>query len=117
LHTASFSWYEYLMNDSWIALADRRGLKLLVLETSHTIRFVLRRARRENAECFWTVLTPQHAQFIEQLLQMGSTAAALKLLEHLATDMGRIAPSEPPVPAWLPEYVTIPDDHDREWNN
>jgi len=89
------------MNDSWIALADRHGLKLLILETSHTIRFMLRRAERQKAECFWVVLTPHHAQFIEQMLRLGDAAAALRLLEHLATNMGRIVPNEPAVPAWL----------------
>jgi len=105
------------MNDSWIAIVDRRGLRQLVLESRHALPFLLRRASRQNAVCFWAVLTPQHAQFIEQRRLMGNTATALRLLEHLATDMGRIAPSEPPIPAWLPEDVTIPDDHDREWNN
>lgn len=104
------------MNDSWIALADQRGLKLLVLETSHAIRFLLRRAERENAECFWVVLTPSHAQFINYQREQGDADAALRSLSQLATNMGRLTPQEPALPVWLPEYVTIPEQHDREWD-
>ena len=105
------------MNDSWIALVDQHGLNSLVLETSHTVRFMLRRAERLNAECFWVVLTPQHANHIDQLTRLGNTAAALSLLERLAINMGRITPPGPTLRVWIPEGVTIPDDRDMEWNN
>lgn len=116
LHPGLHSWYLRRMNDSWIALADRRGLRLLVLETSHAIRFLLRRAERENAECFWVVLTPYHARFINDQRALGDAATALRTLEQLATNMGRLLPQEPALPVWLPEYVTIPEKHDREWD-
>lgn len=105
------------MNDSWIALVDQHGLNSLVLETSHAVRFMLRRAERLNAECFWVVLTPQHAIQIEQLRRLGNTAAALSLLERLAINMGRITPPAPTLRVWIPDCVTVPDDRDMEWNN
>ena len=109
------SWYLWKMNDSWIAIVDRQGLRQLVLETSHAIPFLLRRASRENAECFWAVLQPQHAAFIEQLRCTGNLVAALRWLDYLATDVGRIAPTDSLIPSWLSDDVTIPDGHDKDW--
>ena len=105
------------MNDSWIALVDQHGLNSLVAETSHAVRFMLLRAERIEAECFWVVLTPQHALNIEQLRRVGNQEFALQLLELLAINMGRIVPPEPALKVWTPENVTIPDDRDMEWNN
>lgn len=104
------------MNDSWIAIVDRTGLKQLVLETSHALPFLLRRASREDAECFWAVLEPHHVKFIERLRCTGNSRPALRWLEYLATDLGRISPDNSLVPPWLPDDVTIPDDCDREWS-
>lgn len=104
------------MNDSWIAIVDRTGLRKLVLETSHALPFLIRQATRENAECFWAVLEPQHVSFIERLRCTGNSVAALRWLDYLATDIGRITPNESVVPPWLSDDVTIPDGHDREWS-
>ena len=104
------------MNDSWIAIVDRTGLRKLVLETSHALPFLLRRASRENAECFWAVLEPRHVRFVEQLRCSGNSRPALRWLEYLATDLGRISPDISSVPPWLPDDVTIPDDCDKEWS-
>jgi len=104
------------MNDSWIALVDRHGLREFVLETEHIVPFALRRAERENAACFWVVLRPRHAELVEQLRLMGSPATALQLLEQLAIHMGRISEDEP-ISQWSDEDVTIPDDRDKEWSN
>ena len=104
------------MNDSWIAIVDCKGLRQLVLETSHALPFLLRRALRENTECFWAVLEPRHVEFIERLRWSGNSAAALRWLEYLATDLGRISRDENYFPPWLPNDVTIPDDCDREWS-
>ncbi len=113
---SSETWYLWKMNDSWIAIVDRRGLRLLVLETSHALPFLLRRASRQNAECFWAVLEPRHAVFIEHLRRTGSPNSALRWLEYLATDLGRVAPCDSSDPPWISEDVTIPHDRDREWN-
>ena len=104
------------MNDSWIAIVDRRGLRQLVLESSHALPFLLKRASRQKAECFWAVLEPQHADFIERLQSAGNCAAALQWLEYLATDFGRFTPGDSLIPPWLPDDVTITDRHDREWS-
>ena len=104
------------MNDSWIAIVDRHGLRQLVLETSHALPFLLKRASRENAECFWAVLEPKHAEFIQQLKRFGNPVSALRWLEYLATDLGRICSVESPIPLCLPDDVTIPDRHDKEWS-
>jgi len=104
------------MNDSWIAIVDRQGLRQLVLETSHALPFLLRRASRQNAECFWVVLDSRHAEFIQRLHQAGSCFSALRWLEYLATDCGRVALNAPFMQAWIPEDVTIHDDRDREWS-
>jgi len=104
------------MNDSWIAIVDRQGLRQLVLETSHALPFLLRRASRQNAECFWVVLDSRHAEFIQRLRQAGSYFSALRWLEYLATDCGRASLNAPFIPAWIPEDVTISDDRDREWS-
>ncbi len=115
LHSHGRTWYEWNMNDSWIALTDQHGLRQLTLETRHAVRFLLRRAARENAECFWVVLTPTQARFIQQWLQMGDPLTALRMLDDMATDSGRISPDLSLIPASLAEYVTIPDGHDKEW--
>ena len=104
------------MNDSWIAIVDRQGLRQLVLETSHALPFLLKRATRENAECFWAVLEPQHVEFIQRLRRLGNPVSALRSLEYLASDLGRVSPCESAIPPWLPDDVTIPDRHDREWS-
>lgn len=105
------------MNDSWIAIANVSGLLSLVLEEEHAIRFMHRRAKRENAVCFWAVLARHHAGFIQQKLRDGDNAAALAWLERLASDLGRIPPPEVSIPEWLWEYVTIPDERDTESNS
>ncbi|HBE68529.1 MAG TPA: hypothetical protein DDW52_10315 [Planctomycetaceae bacterium] len=105
------------MNDSWIAIADRRGLKQLVLETSHALPFLLKRANRENAECFWAVLEPRHAQFIQRLRRLGNPISALRWLEYLAIDLGRVSPCESHLRLWFPDDVTIPDRRDRDWSS
>lgn len=86
----------------------------MVLEEEHTSRFVVKRAARENASCFWAVLQPCHARFVGQLLLRGEFVDSLHWLERLASDVGRIVPPEPNLPEWLPEDVTISDEHDRE---
>lgn len=102
------------MNDSWIALANLSGLKALVLEEKHALPFMHRRAGRENALCFWAVLAPHHAGFIQQKLREGDHVAALAWLDRLASDLGRISPPEVCHPDWICEYVTIPDERDTE---
>ncbi len=104
------------MNDSWIALVDCNGLKLLVRETPHAVPFLLRRAQRQNAACFWVVLESRQAQFIEHLLHLGAKSDALRWLEHLAIDFGSIPSPIITYPTWLMESVTSPYDCDTEWN-
>ena len=104
------------MNDSWIAIVDRKGLRQLVLETSHALPFLIRRASREDVECFWAVLEPQHVNFIERLRRSGNSTSTQRWLEYLATDLDRMSLDDPAIPRQLPGDVTIPDDHDREWN-
>ena len=103
------------MKDSWIALADRDGLNLLVRETPHVVPFLLRRAQRQNAVCFWVVLESRQALFIEHLMQMGANLDALHWLEHLAIDFGSIPSPKQTYPTWLLESVTVPHDCDTEW--
>ena len=43
--------------------------------------------------------------------------SALKWLEYLASDLGRVAPDESIGATWISDCVTIPDDRDMEWNN
>ncbi|PHQ37034.1 hypothetical protein CEE69_01290 [Rhodopirellula bahusiensis] len=104
------------MNDSWIAIVDRKGLRQLVLETSHALPFLIRRASREDVECFWAVLEPQHVIFIERLRRSGNATSALRWVDYLATDVGRMSLDDSTVPPQLPVDVTIPDNRDREWN-
>lgn len=87
-----------------------------MLESPHALPFLLKRAARENAVCFWAVLHSDQAEFVEELRQSGSPQAALKWLEYLARELGRIAPSEPVRDSRHPGDVTHPDGHDMEWN-
>lgn len=110
------SWYPLKMITSWIAIVNRQGLRLLVLETPHALPFMLKRAARENAVCFWAVLHSEQAAFVEALRQSGNPQAALKWMEYLAREVGRIIPSEPLSDAQHRGHVTYSDGHDMEWN-
>lgn len=91
------------MNDSWIAVANQSGLKMLVRETPHAAHFLMRRAMRENAECFWAVLQPDHAKFIRLHIEDGTRQEALRWLEHLALDIGRMSMPIPAIVSWPPD--------------
>lgn len=78
------------MNDSWIAIVDRTGLKQLVLETSHVLPFLMRRASHKDFECFWTVIEHSHARWIKHLIEMEQHELALKALNQVSTNAGTI---------------------------
>ena len=87
-----------------------------MLETPHALPFMLKRAARENGVCFWAVLHAEQAAFVERLRQSDNPQAALKWLEYLAREVGRIVPSDPFSDGRDPSYVTDSDGHDMEWN-
>jgi len=86
------------MRDSYLGLADRSGLRLLIPEREHVSRFLTRRALRESSVCLWAVIDTVHHQAISAELLSGEWLNALCLLELLAVDFG-ICTLTDPIPA------------------
>ena len=103
------------MNDSWIAFVDQHGLKSLVLESRVAEQRGLH-ATCKNAQCYWVILEPQHARFIDQVRAAGNSKSALQLLNRLAIGLGQIATKATVLPVWQSDDVTIPDRRDRDWS-
>lgn len=80
------------MRKSYIGILDRSGLSVLLPEAEHVDRFLLRRALRKNAVCFWAVMDDAVAQSIRMELSVGQHQNAARLLQLLATDYGAILP-------------------------
>ena len=80
------------MRKSYIGILDRSGLKILLPETRHVDRFLLRRALRENAVCFWAVMDEAVATSIFSELNFGQHQNAARLIHLLANDYGAILP-------------------------
>ena len=96
-------------------MVDEEGLKELVLETRHAVPFLLRRASRQHAECFWVVLEPQHVEFIQRLKQVGNPMSALRWLEYLASDFGRLLPFDFQLPLCGSADTALVDLHETSW--
>jgi len=81
------------MRKAYLGIAGPCGLHLLVPETTHAATFLVRRAERLNAVCFWTVIDDAFCYAIRMELEHGESANALRLLQFLADEMGTILPS------------------------
>ena len=80
------------MRNSYIGILNHAGLSVLVPEEHNVDRFLLRRAIRENALCFWAVIDDAVVTAIRTELSFGQTKNAARLLQILAFDCGTILP-------------------------
>jgi hypothetical protein len=81
------------MRTAYLGIADRAGLRTLVIETSHASRFLVARASRMNAVCFWVVIDDAFAASVRMELDCGERRNAMTLLQLLLDDIGTIIPS------------------------
>ncbi len=75
------------MRNSYIGILNHAGLSVLVPEEHNVDRFLLRRAMRENALCFWAVIDDAVVETIRAELSFGQTQDAARLLQLLAFDL------------------------------
>ena len=83
------------MLHAYVGIASQQGLESLHLEESHTATFLLRQIGRPTSRgqiCFWTVVAPELAAQVQEVLATGQRAAAWLLLESFAFEIGRILP-------------------------
>lgn len=92
LRTVFRLWYVTGMRKSYIGILNQSGLDTLLPEENHIDRFLLRRAMRENAVCFWAVIDDSVYVTIRQELAFGQKQNAARLLQLLAIDSGAILP-------------------------
>ncbi len=81
------------MKEAYLGIADRNGLKMLVPETDHGGSFLVKRAQRMQAVCFWVVVERAYVTTILNELDRGEATNALSLLQILADGMGSLLPS------------------------
>ena len=80
------------MRKAYLGIVDHTGLRMLVPETGDAQRFMLRRAVRSKAVCFWSVIDEALVAAIRMELERGQFEDALCLLQLLAHDLGAIPP-------------------------
>lgn len=93
LRTVFELWYLIRMRKSYIGILNHSGLDVLLPETQHVDQFLLRRALRENALCFWAVIDDSLFDAIRNELVAGEKRNAARLLQLLAADCGSILPA------------------------
>ncbi len=81
------------MKDSYLGIADQHGLRTLVPETEHGGSFLVRRAERMNAICFWVVIDRFYVGAILAELDRGEAGNSLQMLQILADEIGCLLPS------------------------
>jgi hypothetical protein len=80
------------MTDAYLCLADRGGLKTVLLETELSKRQIASLMEdRSDRMAFWTVLDPLEAQVIDSLLEAAEYSPALYYLESKSRFLGRYA--------------------------
>jgi len=81
------------MRKSYLGIACPSGLILLIPENRHAERFLVRRACRLDAVCFWAVIDESFYSTIHCELERGEAMNGLKLVQLLAQDVGTVLPS------------------------
>jgi hypothetical protein len=81
------------MKDSYLGIADQYGLRTLVPETEHGGSFLVRRAQRMNAVCFWVVIDRLYVDAVLAELERGEADNSLQMLQLLADEIGSLLPS------------------------
>ena len=81
------------MKTAYLGIADSSGLRLLIPEREHAARFLVRRAFRWNAVCFWAVIDDAFYLTVRTELERGESHNALRLVQLLASDIGTVLPS------------------------
>lgn len=87
------------MLKSYVGIVTRIGLEAFLPENEWTARALLSRAycrRKEQAVCWWAVLTDTAAAEILSHIEQGDRLAALATLDETATQLGPILPADWP---------------------
>lgn len=82
------------MTNSYLVIASAAGLELIVEETAHAERFLMRRCggrRRGHESCYWAYLETKNAELIRWLVACGQRRPALWLLNQAALEAGPVA--------------------------
>jgi len=82
------------MMKSYVGIVSKSGIEFLYPEDPATVRFLWRRAQRQNGRvaCFWGVLSGEDAEFIQIEIALGWNREALDHLQQHARDYGFIVP-------------------------
>lgn len=82
------------MMKSYVGIVSKSGIELFYPEDPATVRFLWRRAQRQNGRvaCFWGVLSEEAAEFIQIEVALGWNREALDHLQQHARDYGFILP-------------------------
>ncbi|MHC4880785.1 MAG: hypothetical protein ACYTGL_30390 [Planctomycetota bacterium] len=83
------------MKTSFVGIASPSGLELMVPESDHVIRFLMRRAyrsKRTGAVCFWAIMDEAIAITVTDLLHSGRPEHALLVIQMLAVETGSFCP-------------------------
>ncbi len=89
------------MLQAFVGIVSQRGIELFCPEDPATVRFLWRRAQRQQgrAACFWSVIPSEAVQLIETALWHGLPREAFHLLQQRAHDYGLLVPHhEEPAP-------------------
>ncbi len=72
------------MRKAYLGIAEPAGLHVLVPETAHAAGFLVRRAERLRAVCFWAVIDDAFYVALCLELERGERLNALRLLQLLS---------------------------------
>ena len=83
------------MASSYLAICSPSGLELLIPETPHAMRFVMRRVYdlgRSDEYCGWVIMADREASFVRTLIEYGYPEIASTVVHLLASEFGTLPP-------------------------
>jgi len=83
------------MASSYLAICSQRGLELLTPESSHALRFIMRRVYdrgQGDEQCGWVVIEDRDASLIQIIIEFGYPKIASTLVQLLAREIGFLPP-------------------------
>lgn len=83
------------MASSYLAICSPRGLELMIPESPHAMRFIMRRVYdlgRTDETCGWVIIDDREAGLIRRLVEYGYPKIASTLVPLLAREFGTMPP-------------------------